>query len=131
MTKMLTRWILAMIVPLLAGCVEGRQEIGPEVKQTETAQAVTGVAIADILADQDSYHGKEVTVSGKVMPGLAFEFVNEQPYQIIQGESLLWVITKGTSPREGAFVTVRGRITRPYQIKGRSYQLVMLEEERR
>jgi hypothetical protein len=44
---------------------------------------------------------------------------------------MLWVITGDVSPKEGAFVTVRGRIAKPYQIKGRSYQLVLLEEERR
>ena len=126
-----TRLILAVAaVLLLAGCIEGRQEIGPEVKKVEAGPTITGVAIAEILAAPDTYQGKEVTVSGKVMPGLAFEFISEQPYQIIQGESLLWVITNGTSPQEGAFVTVRGRIARPYQIKGRSYQLVLLEEER-
>ena len=113
----------------LAGCLEGRQEIGPEVE--DSGPGISGIAVADILADQDGYKGREVTVSGKVMPGLAFEFISEQPYQIIQGESLLWVITDGVSPREGSFVTVRGRIAKPYQIKGRSYELVLLEEERR
>ena len=40
------------------------------------------------------------------------------------------MITDDVAPREGAFVTVRGRIAAPYQIKGRSYELVLIEEER-
>ncbi|MGW8162021.1 MAG: hypothetical protein ACWGN1_07225 [Desulfobulbales bacterium] len=128
--KFQARLIITFVVLFLAGCIEGRQEIGPEVKKVDAGTNITGVAIADIIAEQDAYEGKEVIVTGKVMPGLAFEFISEQPYQIIQGESLLWVITRGTSPQEGAFVTVRGRIARPYQIKGRSYQLALLEEER-
>jgi hypothetical protein len=112
------------------GCIEGRQEIGPEVNKTDAGPISGGIAITEIIADQDAFNGKEVIVSGKVMPGLAFEFISEQPYQIIQGESLLWVITSDVSPKEGSFVRVRGRIAKPYQIKGRSYQLVLLEEER-
>lgn len=115
---------------LLAGCIEGRRDIGPEVKKTAVQPKETGMAIADIFAAQETYKGKEVVVSGKVLPGLAFEFISEQPYRIIQGESLLWVITSEASPPEGAFITVRGRIASPYQIKGRSYQLALLEEER-
>ena len=126
------RWLLlaAAFCFILTGCIENREDIGPEVKTRETVPATTGVQISTIMAEQDKYRGEEVTVSGKVMPGLAFEFISEQPYRIIQGESLLWVITKGTSPGEGEFVTVRGTIVSPYQIKGRSYQLALLEEER-
>jgi hypothetical protein len=126
------RWLLpaAIFSCILTGCIENRQEIGPEVKTRETVPAETGVRINTIMAEQEKYRGKKVTVSGKVMPGLAFEFISEQPYRIIQGESLLWVITRGTSPREGEFVTVKGTIASPYQIKGRSYQLALLEEER-
>ena len=124
--------ILALFGFFLAGgCVEDRQVIGPEVKKMETGQVKSGVRIEDIIAGRESYNGKEVVVAGKVLPGLAFEFVSEQPYRIIQEESLLWVITGDVAPKEGSFVTVRGRIARPYQIKGRSYELVLLEEERR
>ena len=124
--------ILALVIFVaIGGCVEGRQDIGPEVKQTATGLTEEGASIAAIVADRETYIGKSVTVAGKVLPGLAFEFVGDQPYQIIQGESRLWVITHDMSPAEGAFVTVRGKIVAPYQIKGRSYQLVLLEEERR
>lgn len=123
--------LLFGILAALGGCIEDRQDIGPEVKKTAAAQAVQGDRIENINADKDAYNGREVTVAGKVLPGLAFEFVGEQPYQIIQGDSLLWVITNDVSPAEGTFVTVRGRIAAPYQIKGRSYAIVLLEKERR
>jgi hypothetical protein len=116
------------------GCVEDRQDIGPEVRpadgKAETAQMAQGERIEDIMANLEIYNGREVTVSGKVLPGLAFEFVGEQPYQIIQGESRLWVVTNDMAPKEGAFVTVTGRIAVPYQIKGRSYGFALLEKER-
>jgi len=129
--KIRLQLILTVItVFVLVGCIEGRQEIGPEVKKTDTGPSSGGIAITEIIADQDGFNGKEVIVSGKVLPGLAFEFISEQPYRIIQGESLLWVITDDISPKDGSFVTVRGKIAVPYQIKGRSYQLVLLEEER-
>jgi hypothetical protein len=115
----------------LSGCIEDRQDIGPEVKKATAVQQEQGERIENIMADRQAYNGKEVTVAGKVLPGLAFEFVGQQPYQIIQGESLLWVITSDMSPAEGAFVTVRGKIAVPYQIKGRSYEIVLVEEERR
>jgi hypothetical protein len=115
---------------VLVGCIEGRQDIGSEVKKVEAGPIEHGAMIEDIIENQEAYDGKEVVVSGKVLSGLAFEFISEQPYRIIQGESMLWVITGDVSPKEGSFVTVRGRIARPYQIKGRSYQLVLLEEER-
>jgi len=120
----------AAILLLLAGCIDGQQEIGLEVRKKDTGAMISGVAIASIIGDPAGYRGQEVIVSGKVLPGLAFEFVSEQPFQIIQGESLLWVITRGVSPSEGEFVTVRGTVASPYQIKGRSYQLALLEEER-
>ena len=124
--------IFALVTTLvLVGCIEGRQDIGPEVKKVEAGPVEHGATIEDIIGNQEAFNGKEVVVSGKVMSGLAFEFISEQPYRIIQGESMLWVITGDVSPKEGAFVTVRGRIAKPYQIKGRSYQLVLLEEERR
>ena len=92
--KIRLQLILTVItVFVLVGCIEGRQEIGPEVKKTDTGPNSGGTAITEISADQDGFNGKEVIVSGKVMPGLAFEFISEQPYRIIQGESLLWVIT--------------------------------------
>lgn len=129
------RWSTLLILAVFAGsmltaCIENRQEIGPEVIQQDSGPKADGISIADIIAGGDTYKDKGVIVSGKVMPGLAFEFISEQPYQIIQGESLLWVITDKTAPKEGTFVTVRGKIARPYQIKGRSYTLALIEVER-
>lgn len=115
----------------ISGCIEKRQDIGPEVKKLNREEQRYGEDIETVIKDPEAFNGREITVAGKVMPGLAFSFINEQPYQIIQGDSLLWVITDEIPPAEGAFVEVRGRIAVPYQIKGRSYQIVLLEEERR
>lgn len=131
LTANLIRLISLLAVLLLTGCIEERREIGPEVIGPSEQKPVAGaVAVNDILADRQGFRGREVTVAGKVMPGLAFEFVSEQPYRIIQGESLLWVITNDIAPQEGSFVNVRGSIAAPYQIKGRSYDVVLVEKER-
>ena len=125
--------ILAVIAGIMVtACIESRQEIGPEVIRSDAGPQISGTSIVEIVSGTDAFNfkDKEVIVSGKVMPGLAFEFISEQPYQIIQGETLLWVITDKMAPKEGSFVTVRGRIARPYQIKGRSYEVALLEEER-
>ena len=116
---------------LLAGCLEGEQEIGLEVvAQPAGTKPHLGMAISDIQKNRESLKGQTISVAGKVLPGLAFEFVGEQPYRIIQGEELLWVVTTAVAPAEGSFVTVRGKLVAPYQIKGRSYEIVLLEEHR-
>lgn len=131
MNKILLLIVTAAVILLITGCLESRQEIGLEViKEKDTEPAISELALGDILADLEAFRGRDVTVSGKVMPGLAFEFISEQPYRIIQGEVLLWVITNDVAPREGSFVTVQGTIASPYQIKGRSYDLVLLEKAR-
>jgi len=121
--------MVGLAIFFLAGCIEGQEEIGRSVIKKETSPDIPGTAIGNILSDPAKYLDKKITVSGKVLPGLAFEFISEQPYRIIQGESILWVITDDVAPKEDTFVTVRGRIVQPYQIKGRSYELVLLEEE--
>lgn len=131
-SKILLLILAGAVVLLLSSCLEGREEIGLEViKDNDIEPGISEIALDDILADKEAFSGKDVTVSGKVMPGLAFEFISEQPYRIIQGEALLWVITTDVAPREESFVTVQGTIVSPYQIKGRSYDLVLLEKVRR
>ncbi len=114
---------------LLAGCVEKESPVGEKAGPREREAKV--VSIAAVLDRRDLYRGREVTVSGKVTPGLAFEFVNEQPYLLDDGTARIWVITKTVVPEEGSWVTVRGRVVMPYQIKGRRYDIAIVETERK
>jgi len=84
-----------------------------------------------LLVDRaGEFRDKEVVVYGKAVPGLAFEFVGEQPYLLELGGKSLWVVTRGAPPAEGAWLTVRGVLRMPYQLKGRHYQAALEEIER-
>ncbi len=67
---------------------------------------------------------------GRVEPGLAFQFVNEQPYRLIDAGGALWVVTEREMPPAEQEITVRGVVAVPYQIKGRRYEVALLERER-
>jgi len=114
---------------LLTGCPEGDRVVGePETSGTEPADRTPAVEVRRILDDPAAFAGRDVTVHGQALPGLAFEFINEQPYQLDDGSGVIWVVTSGTLPAEGVEVTVRGTVAVPYQIKGRSYDVVIREQ---
>lgn len=118
---------LSLILP--ASCIE--KEITVEKKEDKgEALKSESVSIAHILQGRETYRGKTVTVFGKVTTGMAFEFVNEQPYLLDDGSGEIWVITKGVMPKEGSEIKVVGEVMAPYQIKGRKYEIVVLESER-
>jgi len=122
---------LAVLLAVLFGCVEGekvvdRSAIPSAAQPTQPA----GMAVTALLADLDRYLDTEVIVYGKVHAGLAFEFVGEQPYQLATGDSRLWVVTSGPVPADGSWVTVRGIVKAPYQLKGRHYPVALVERAR-
>ena len=121
-----------LLLMLPAGCIEQEEEFGSEVEQKAPAQEPAGPVLspAAVLAEPEKYLGREITVSGTVAAGLAFEFVSEQPYLLAADGAELWVITKEVLPPEHETITVRGKLVSPYQIKGRQYELALLEEER-
>lgn len=139
------RLAVVLFLIILAGCVEKEEAVvatekkpapslaeeAPEAPETQVqVEKKAGLTIADILNNPAAYEGKEVTLRGRATPGLAFEFVDEQPYLLSDGTGEIWVITRGTMPMQGAEVTVRGRVVTPYQIKGRHYEVAIIEIER-
>ncbi len=114
---------------LTAACVEKEKAV--ELKKVRTGQdKAVGLDIASIMADAQAYRDKEVTVSGKAQPGLAFEFVTEQPYLLDDGTGQIWVITTGLMPEQDAWGTVTGTVKVPYQIKGRRFEVAIFEAKR-
>jgi hypothetical protein len=107
----------------LASCVEQEMVIGPD----ETGRKVmapasqAGPSISEMLGAPGQYKGREVTVTGKVKAGMAFEFIEEQPYIINDGTGEIWIATTGAVPEDGSVYTVSGTFESPYQIKGRRY----------
>lgn len=128
-TKILQTILLLLFVALTWSCTESRRDIDLEVIPP-TGKPGDFLSVDDLFQDLPKYLNSQVEVSGVVETGLAFEFVSEQPYRLKGSANKLWVITRGMAPKEASFVTIRGRLVSPYQIKGRQYDLVLLEEER-
>jgi hypothetical protein len=105
----------------------GEKEAAPFPQEVEAR----AVSISEVLANLESLKGKDVTVSGEALPGMAFEFVDEQPYQLKDETGAIWVVTRGVMPAEGVRITVRGTVEAPYQIKGRRFDVVILEAEQK
>ena len=121
---------IAVIALMAASCVERERAVG-EKEEKPAVEEAEGIALSEVLANFESLKGKEVTVSGEALPGLAFEFVDEQPYQLKDETGTIWVVTRGLMPTEGVRITVRGTVEAPYQIKGRRFDVVILEAERK
>ncbi|WP_457554892.1 hypothetical protein [Candidatus Pyrohabitans sp.] len=132
--------VLLLMLLLLPGCVEkevamvgdaeGADASGEETPSGILQQSGDELRIGDILENPEAYEGKEVVLRGTVTPGLAFEFVDEQPYLLSDGTGDIWIVTRGTMPMQGAEVRVRGIVVVPYQIKGRHYEVAVVEIER-
>lgn len=127
--KILQTCLLLGLVITTVSCTESRQDIDLEIGSS-TERPGEFLSVDDLFQDLQKYVNKPVEVSGVVETGLAFEFVSEQPYRLKGSANKLWVITRGMSPKEASFVTIRGMLVSPYQIKGRRYKLVLVEEER-
>ncbi len=115
---------------IMTACIEQEQIIGMKDDQIESENAGS-VSIAQIIQNSESLKDSEVTVSGLVSAGKAFQFVNEQPYMIKDDTGEIWVITSGFVPKDGSTISVTGKIAVPFQIKGRRYDIAILETKRK
>jgi len=89
------------------------------------------IQIKKITSAPKKWDGKIVIIKGVAYPGLALEYVDEQPYLIKDETGEIWVITKGLPPATQSSVIVKGKVVVPYQIKGFHYDVAVLEIERR
>ncbi len=115
---------------IMTACIEQEQIIGMKDDQIGSENAGS-VSIAQIIQNSESLKDSEVTVSGLVSAGKAVQFVNEQPYLIKDETGEIWVITSGSMPKDGSKVLVTGKLAIPFQIKGRRYDIAILETERK
>jgi hypothetical protein len=121
-----------VVIALLAVSCERERPVGEkEARPPSTGIEAQAISCSEVLSKVETLKGTEVTVTGEALPGLAFEFVDEQPYQLKDETGTLWVVTKGVMPEEGARITVRGTVEAPYQIKGRRFEAVIVETERK
>ena len=119
-----------LVCVLMISCVEGEQVVDKAKVNTQPRTEDQTVPLLTIIEKKDSYHQQEVTVFGKVSAGLAFEFVSEQPYTIEHKGAKLWVVTSDVLPKDGSWVSVQGTVLAPYQVKGRHYDVVLVEKRR-
>ncbi len=124
--------ILYMSIILLSYCIEKESAIGEKKENAskEKYSQLNITKISSILKEPDKFINREVIVKGKVEPGLAFEFIDEQPYKLIDDSGAIWIVTSRNVPEKGKIVVVKGKVLSPYQIKGRNYKIVILESER-
>jgi len=131
MMSYLFRKTIVLSVALLLitiSCVEKEEDIGRQHKAKTSSEII--ISIGEILKNPSKFKDSIVTVAGEAEPGLAFEFVNEQPYLLKDSTGQIWVITKGLMPEKGQKVKVRGAVQTPYQIKGRRYEVAIVEIKR-
>jgi len=88
------------------------------------------VKIAAVLEAPQKYKGKVVYLQGKATPGLPWQFVDEQPYLLRDATGEIWVITTAAMPQQEQELLLRGRVVAPYQIKGRRWEVAVLELKR-
>jgi hypothetical protein len=122
--------VLIVSIFIVTACIEKEQTIGMKDEQIVSENAGS-VSIARIIQNSESLKDTKVTVSGIVSAGKAFQFVNEQPYLIKDDTGEIWVITSGSVPKDGSKISVTGKVAIPFQIKGRRYDIAILETERK
>jgi hypothetical protein len=94
--------------------------------------AARGVRIAELRDRPERYDDKKVSVTGVVTSSFGIPLVPFQMYKIDDGTGEITVIarTGRSSPRTGARVEVKGRISEIGVFGGRSVGLHIQEEDR-
>ena len=79
--------------------------------------------IGEIKKDPGSFHGKQVTIAGEVTTrinvlGLGY-------YEVADGTGSIGVVTKGTVPKKGEKVRVKGEVDQAFAVAGRSLVVIV------
>jgi len=86
--------------------------------------------IETINRDPGRFHGREVTVAGRVVN--SFALMGEGVYEIDDGTGRLWVFGgKDGVPGRSAGVAVTGRIEEGLSVGGRNFAMILRETRRR
>ena len=70
--------------------------------------------VNQILADPARYRDREVRLSGSVVD--SFSIINRGAYRIDDGTGTLWIVSDQGVPRDGARVTVKGRVREGFNL---------------
>ena len=94
------------------------------------AACPTRTNIGRILRDPGRYAGREVAVGGRVSS--SFGALGSGVYQLDDGTGQIWVYSQRYGvPGNGARVGVKGTISQGFSFGGRSFAVVLRENERR
>ena len=86
--------------------------------------------IETINRDPGRFHGREVTVAGRVVN--SFAIMGEGVYEIDDGTGRLWVFSsKYGVPGRSAGVAVTGRLEEGLSVGGRNFAMILRETRRR
>lgn len=87
-------------------------------------------SIETINRDPGRFHGREITVAGRVVN--SFALMGEGVYQIDDGTGRLWVFSsKYGVPGRSAGVAVTGRLEEGLSVGGRNFAMILRETRRR
>ena len=81
-----------------------------------SACATTSTSLNEVMKDPGRYRGRDVSVAGMVT--YSGSLAGRGLYRIGDGEDELWVASKSGVPRKGTCVTVTGRISDAYDVRG-------------
>jgi hypothetical protein len=94
------------------------------------AACPTRTSIGRILRDPGRYAGREVGIAGRVSS--SFGALGTGVYQVEDGTGQIWVYSQRYGvPANGAKVGVRGTVSQGFSFGGRSFAVVLRENERR
>ncbi|MBV9182345.1 MAG: hypothetical protein JO356_13625 [Acidobacteria bacterium] len=110
-TRITAAWALTAAVMLLAACPP-RQ------------------SIESINRDPGRFHGREITVAGRVVN--SFSVMGEGVYEIDDGTGRIWVFSsKYGVPGRSPGIAVTGKIEQGFSIGGRNFATILRETRRR
>jgi hypothetical protein len=81
--------------------------------------------LARIEADPLRYHGRDVTLEGRVASVRGIPAAGVIGYALVAGSDSLLVLTPGAPPREGETVRIHGRVHRKFPV-GERERVVLL-----
>ena len=87
-------------------------------------------SIETINRDPGRFHGREITVAGRVVN--SFAVMGQGVYEIDDGTGRIWVFSdKYGVPGRSAGVAVTGRIEQGFSVGGRNFATILRETRRR
>ena len=104
---------LLIVVALFAGCT--------------ALDFVSYTRIAQIRDNPESYADKQVRIKGRVMETLSIPFVRKGLFQVEDKTGSIWVISRDRMPVRGDDLVVKGKVKTGFNIAGRTFGAVVVE----